>query len=238
MLQRNTSVNNCWLEVTIPGETRYTYWNGDYFHAGGRGEAGIGRRFTSGGEVGALISTSQISGQNVVVVYVGPGCHFTSRSGRKLAAFVTGVASLRVAACGGESRRALLWRRCQLLVPPPEWTEDGVPRSREGSGRSGPRQAVRASSAHPSRRYQVPGQAAAGEWADESPPWFSCRPSRRDDWPRTPIPTECYTRVLRERSTIHPVAQSWARISPRPFDNEGGQGGSRFDFLEALSRRI
>lgn len=79
LLQRNTPMNTCSLEVTIPGETRYTYWNGDYIHAGGRGEAGIGKRFTSGGEVGALISTWQISGENVVVVSVDPGFHFTSR---------------------------------------------------------------------------------------------------------------------------------------------------------------
>ena len=83
--------------VTIPGETGYTYWHGNFVHVGGGAAAGIGKRFTLGGEIGALISTGERFGRNSGVFSVGPGFHFTPRSERKLDPFVTGGVSLAVA---------------------------------------------------------------------------------------------------------------------------------------------
>jgi len=83
--------------ATIPGETGYTYWHGNYIHAGGGGQFGVGERFTLGGEIGSLISTAERFGRNAGVLSFGPAFHFTRRSGRKLDPFVAGGVSLLVA---------------------------------------------------------------------------------------------------------------------------------------------
>jgi hypothetical protein len=87
--------------TTIPGEPRYTYWQGTYVHAGGGVEGGIGKRFTVGGEIGALISVAEIYGRNGAFLSLGPGFHLVARSGRKLDPFISGGVSLLVSRGAG-----------------------------------------------------------------------------------------------------------------------------------------
>ena len=79
---------------TIPGRTLFTYWHGQYLHIGGGAEAGMGERFTLGGEVGALLSTAANFRRNALVASFGPGFHLFPRSERKLDPFIAGGASL------------------------------------------------------------------------------------------------------------------------------------------------
>ena len=79
---------------TIPGRIMFTYWHGNYRHMGGGAEAGIGERFTLGGEAGALLSTAATFRRNALVASFGPGFHFFPRSDRKLDPFLAGGASL------------------------------------------------------------------------------------------------------------------------------------------------
>jgi len=79
---------------TIPGRTIFTHWHGNYLHMGGGAEAGMGERFTPGGEAGALLSTAASFRRNALVASFGPGFHLFTRSDRKLDPFIAGGVSL------------------------------------------------------------------------------------------------------------------------------------------------
>ena len=87
--------------TTIPGEPIYTYWQGNYVHAGGGVEGGIGKRLTVGGEVGALISVRETYGRSAALLSFGPGFHLVPRSDRKLDPFISAGVSLLVSRGAG-----------------------------------------------------------------------------------------------------------------------------------------
>ena len=120
--------------ATIPGETGYTYWHGNYIHAGGGGQFGIGERFTLGGEIGSLISTAESSGgMREFFPSVRASTSLAARGGSWILLSLVGYRLLVAGEVGGMLH---FGGGANYWFHPPNWTKDGVPRSRVVSGRN------------------------------------------------------------------------------------------------------